>query len=251
MEDKFQNFCDEVCSALKHATPEERKAVAQELRDHMDDHAAALLEIGYDEAEARDRAVRAMGDAGEIGKELNRQYPLLWLILSRVPVFLIILLLIQLLMLPMGLYHLWHNVRSRTAPLQSNFSSAGDTVTPVDYRFDAPGNDVLYIYALDILDGDDESKRNGISSDYFVRISYCNYDRNPFGNASQLFLQRLRVSNASGEDESHGGGGGNGGAYHNTAYIPVSKGEEWLYLDYSGFGFELHEALPLHWEGIE
>lgn len=121
MEDKVQTFCDEVCSALKHATREERKAVAQELRDHMDDHAAALQEIGYDEEEARDRAVRAMGDAGEIGKELNRQYPLLWLILSRVPVFLIILLLIQLLMLPTGLYHLWHNVRSRTLPMQSVF----------------------------------------------------------------------------------------------------------------------------------
>lgn len=121
----------------------------------------------------------------------------------------------------------------------------------MDYRFDAPGNDVLYIYALDILDEDSESERNGIPSDYFVRISYCNYDRNPFGNASQLFLQRLRVSNASGEDESHGGGSGNSGAYHNTTYIPVSEGEECLYLDYSGFGFELHEALPLHWEGIE
>ena len=33
-----------VCACLRHATPKEKQAVAQELQDHLADHADALAE---------------------------------------------------------------------------------------------------------------------------------------------------------------------------------------------------------------
>ena len=37
-----------VCACLRHATPKEKQAVAQELQDHLADHADALAEAGWD-----------------------------------------------------------------------------------------------------------------------------------------------------------------------------------------------------------
>ena len=36
-----------VCACLRHATPKEKQAVAQELQDHLADHADALAEAGW------------------------------------------------------------------------------------------------------------------------------------------------------------------------------------------------------------
>ena len=73
-----------VCACLRHATPKEKQAVAQELQDHLADHADALAEAGWDPEEAQAHALDAMGEAQEVGRALNRAFPLRWLILSRV-----------------------------------------------------------------------------------------------------------------------------------------------------------------------
>lgn len=82
--DKFAAFCDAVCTRVKHATPKERSAIRQELTDHLEDHAADLEKLGFSREDARDRAVLAMGDAEEIGEELNKQYAPFWRAASRV-----------------------------------------------------------------------------------------------------------------------------------------------------------------------
>ena len=38
------SYVQAVCACLRHATPNERDAVAQELQDHLADHADALVE---------------------------------------------------------------------------------------------------------------------------------------------------------------------------------------------------------------
>ena len=55
-----------VCACLRHATPKEKQAVAQELQDHLADHADALAEAGWDPEEAQAHALAAMGEAQEV-----------------------------------------------------------------------------------------------------------------------------------------------------------------------------------------
>ena len=64
-------------SAPASATPppKEKDAVAQELQDHLADHADALVEAGWDPEEAQAHALAAMGEAKEVGRALDREFP--------------------------------------------------------------------------------------------------------------------------------------------------------------------------------
>ena len=77
------SYVQAVCACLRHATPKEKDAVAQELQDHLADHADALVEAGWDPEEAQAHALDAMGEAKEVGRALDREFPLRWLVLSR------------------------------------------------------------------------------------------------------------------------------------------------------------------------
>ena len=257
MKEAFENFCEAVCAQVKHATEDEKREIAQELSDHLADHAAALMEIGRSEDEAVTAAVAAMGDAEEIGKKLNKEYPLLWLVLSRVSALLIVVLLIQALMLPWGIYSASSSLRARMNPPRDSLAQDIDSSwTLVDYRYDAPGNEVYYIYSVDVLPNTQKKSSSGLHShlddyDYCVRVAACNYDRNPFGNASQILLNHVSLTNGDGVPYARASGGGNSGANHWVSYIPVNYGEEYLHLDCSAFGYELHELIPLNWEGVQ
>ena len=69
-------------SGLRRLTGPEREAVRAELDAHMEDHICDLLDLGYDEALAEERTMQRMGDPEEVSRELNKQYPLRWLILK-------------------------------------------------------------------------------------------------------------------------------------------------------------------------
>ena len=62
--------------------PQEKDAVAQELQDHLADHADALVEAGWDPEEAQAHALDAMGEAKEVGGRWTGNFPR-WLVLSR------------------------------------------------------------------------------------------------------------------------------------------------------------------------
>ena len=49
----YRDYTQAVCSCLRHATAEEKQAVAQELQDHLADHADALVEAGWDPGKPR------------------------------------------------------------------------------------------------------------------------------------------------------------------------------------------------------
>ena len=54
----YHDYTNAVCACLRHATAKEKQAVAQELQDHLDDHAAALVEAGWDPEQAQAHALR-------------------------------------------------------------------------------------------------------------------------------------------------------------------------------------------------
>lgn len=72
-------YTERVLAALHRVTPEERAAIRQELDAHMEDHVCGLLDLGYPAELAEERAMSFMGDPEEVGRELDRQYPLGWL----------------------------------------------------------------------------------------------------------------------------------------------------------------------------
>ena len=80
--DNYDTFCSAVLRAVPSATRQEQDAIRRELREHLEDHAAALEEMGAGVEEAAQAAVEAMGDPEEIGRALSRSYPHRWQVLE-------------------------------------------------------------------------------------------------------------------------------------------------------------------------
>ena len=90
-------YIQAVFSHLKRLTWDEREAIRAELDGHMEDHFESLRELGYDEREAEERTIAAMGDPAEVGRALDRQYPYRWLIVKWAAQGLTVLLVLVLL----------------------------------------------------------------------------------------------------------------------------------------------------------
>ena len=88
-----RDYTDRVLSSLRRVTEKEREAIRSELDGHIEDHMEALRELGYDEELAEERAIAAMGEPDEVGRELNRQYTGWgWVLVSRAAVVLTVVL---------------------------------------------------------------------------------------------------------------------------------------------------------------
>ena len=77
-----REYTDRVVACLRGPTKEELEAIRAELDAHIEDHICDLLDLGYDEALAEERTMMWMGDPEEVGRELDKQYPMRWLIVS-------------------------------------------------------------------------------------------------------------------------------------------------------------------------
>ena len=79
------DYTNRVLAVLRRGrvTTREREAIRQEINGHIEDHMEALRALGYDEREAEARTIAAMGDPDEVARELNKQYPLRWLVIGR------------------------------------------------------------------------------------------------------------------------------------------------------------------------
>lgn len=75
-------YTAQVQSALRRVTKREREAIRAEIDAHMEDHICGLLELGYSPELAEERTMAFMGDPAEVGRELNKQYPLRWLVVK-------------------------------------------------------------------------------------------------------------------------------------------------------------------------
>lgn len=227
-----QEFCDRVVACVRHATPEEKDAIRQELEGHMEDHAAALTEVGYTGEEAEERAAAAMGNPEEIGAELNRAYPLGWLVLSRVSLMVAVLLCAIFLLTSPGLERVYDNLQARLNPRFDDFDGRTRYTyeREVDIRAEV-GEDILRIYKVGL-----DVKQDGETGDVF--LVFCNYNKNSLAytpNALGLYVQTSVLK----EPERHFDGGGTGGSgayYRYLAKIPVSRADDAVELFYDRFG---------------
>lgn len=138
----------------------------------MEDHVAALLEAGYEETDTEERTLAAMGDPEEIGAELNRDYPLGWLVLSRVSLILTILICATFLFSWPILGNTLDSLQARISPETSSFGSRTKYTYERDLDIRAEiGDDILRIYKVGL-----DVNRDGETGN--VGLFFCNYSKN-------------------------------------------------------------------------
>lgn len=138
-----------VLGGLCHVTESEKELIRAELSDHMEDHMLALMERGYEQAEAEQRAAECMGDPAEVSRELQKCYSCGWLILNRVlGVALVLLVLISVTELTNTGHSVWYNLQARFNPMSHMGESVRAGVRQeLDIEVDC-GNSVVRFYAL-------------------------------------------------------------------------------------------------------
>ena len=188
-----REYCRQLTQELRHLTPNEVAAVRQELWDHMEDHAEMLREAGYDEAEADARAVEAMGDPVETGREIDKQYPAIWLWLSRLAVAVIVVVCISGVINLFGLHTAAESLKLRNDPY--HFTDIPEKFR-IDYRMEV-GDDIVHFIGLEnYVPGQD------CEAELYFNV----YDKNIFSPADQNLSTRLTYFTNSGEADSLSGG---------------------------------------------
>lgn len=231
-------YTETLLSQLRRVTPEEREEVRREIDGHIEDHICSLLELGYDEQLAEERTMERMGDPAEAGRELDKQYPLRWLILSRIAAVLIVILCLQAITGLGILFHARDNILYRLSPPNESALDKVYATEELDIRIPV-GNDILRVTRISV--GED----NG---EYAAEVALCNYDRIPFGICSEDLIDRVIPENQRGEvrwDGGRGGGGGSWGAAHGRRYADIDLGDTYITLRYDAFGEQFDLKVPL------
>lgn len=257
----MEEFLERVFSQMKGATRREKQALRMELEDHVEDRARALTKKGCPEEEARRRALEAMGDPEQIGRELGRQYSHFWLIASRImSAVLAVVLLGSLAAVPVA--RIGGNLAARWAPEQVGENQStkkllwdeeqkkyvweheGETAIVWDPGLKVEiGNDILSVYQVILYPACGS-----------VEVYWCNYDRNPLGLPTKdLFPNVFVVTNQAGQESASSGGGVrqpgvSGAGYYFASGLTAAPGDRYVYLTYDRYGQHFLLEIPLRWE---
>ena len=232
-----EEYCAQVLSQLRRLTEDERRAVRQELADHMEDHICDFLDLGYEESLAEERTLALMGDPSEVGRALNEQYPRGWLILGRIAVTVTALLCIASLFSLGMLGFVWESLTWRIWPPEIRTSLEVEHTRELDIRVPI-GNDVLYVYRVSL------GRKDG---EYLAETLLCGYDRIPGGIVSRHLLSGIRAENQRGEPWQ--GGGSGGGGHWLGEYVwkraSIQPGDDHITLRYEHLGETVLIDIPL------
>lgn len=244
-----QEYTGRVLSALHRLTKEERNAVQAELDAHIEDHICALMDLGYEEALAEERAMEQMGNPEEVGQELDKQYPMRWLILQRITAIIIAVMVINAVLGIGILFHAYDHLEARFFPqalTNDNFSV--ESTEENDLRVSV-GNDILRIYRVSV--GKREMWRTDLQDRQTMQVAEvaaCAYDQIPFGIVSGELLCNLKLTDQRGENmtrqESNGGKSSWGADYRNF-YVPIESGDTAVTLTYDRMGEYVTVEIPL------
>jgi len=238
-----QEYTQTVLSCLRRVTYEEERAIRAELDGHMEDHICALLELGYDEALAEERTMACMGDPLKVGRELNKQYPLGWLVLGRAAKLLAILLIMPILVsFLFSESALFSCIKARINPWEYGFSQElqAQTSERLDLR-KVVGDDILRIYLVteETIEGQQVAVVRGVA-----------YDRIPFGLPASWILCEMTIEDQRGEEVSgFGGYSRDDRARYLSGYIPIEPGDTHVVLRGDRYGQRFSLEVPLPKEG--
>ena len=187
----YDEFCFAAAGAVRNATAQERNAIRQELREHLEDHAAALMEDGLSAEEAARAAVDAMGDPKEIGEAMNHAYPHLWRRIYTIEKYAAVLLAIAavfslFLRTSNTLDHIERNWEARS------FHADSVQVLPMDVTMPV-GDQILRVYGVRY--GYETSSGSPLPE---LTLYVCTYNRIPWGVASLDLSSQLQVADKQG-----------------------------------------------------
>lgn len=231
-------YLEQVLANLHRLTPEERTAVREEIDGHIEDRVCDLRELGYDEALAEERAMSFMGDPEEVGREMDKQYPLRWLVLGRIALVVSVLLIAQA-VLGIGMFfHLASSLEARwTAAVETVDFGSGYESRHTDIRMRI-GDDVLRIYAVGVGKGKGER----------VQLAMCAYDRFPGGIVSHEIFPNLTLMDqrgGTGESNSSSSGRGDWGAEYAQRTVVIQPGDTYITAVYERYGERVSVKIPL------
>ena len=190
-----REYCRQLTQELRHLTASEVAAVRQEFIDHMEDHAEMLREAGYDEAEADARAVEAMGDPVETGREIDKQYPAIWLWVSRLATLVTVVVCLSALFSLFGAYTAFDSLAIRMNPYR-NVDIPKEA--RIDYKMEI-GDDIVHFIGLEGYVPEEDCE---------VSLHFNMYDKSIFGSVHQNLEGMLTFRTDSGDRISLSGGGG-------------------------------------------
>ena len=232
-----KEYTDAVLTALRHVTDRERLAIRAELDAHIEDHIAALRELDYPPELAEERALAAMGDPTEVGRELNACYQSwFWVILGRAAAVVTAVLCI-LALLHVGLLGMVaDSISARIDPDEDSCFAKPTATERLDIRIPV-GNDVLHVYRISV--GQDDTLGEQVAE-----VMFCTYDRIPGGIVSHQFAWAI-LENPRGEQAVSGSGRGNWRVEYRSILVPVQKEDPSVTLCYEAFGEQVRLELPL------
>lgn len=239
----YQAYCNRVCSFMKKATENEKESLSEELFDHMESHAEALIELGWDPDQARIHSIQAMGDAETVGRQYDEKLSSFWLwcgyVMRALCIVIAALMLVR-------IADYWWTVRdvitARWNPAASGYGSNvnADLIwsEEMDLRIPTPsGKHVIRVYLTELYQCWDGS--------YTAQIFVVGYPKNPLSSKSDL-LKYMTI-------DGYGGGRFSSAAvtYHSLA-AKVEKGQESveLVICREETGTDIRVDIPLNWEEI-
>jgi len=235
-------YTNRVLAVMRRATAAEREAIRTELDAHMEDHMEALLDLGYEPELAEQRTMERMGDPEEVGRELNNQYPPIWLLLKRTAKILSILAVLLLLVSgwsrrDMFTDNLWgrfypiHILDMQQASFGYGEGPIVDIAETVDLRQTVNGV-TMRVYQAGLKDSD---------TNCMGWIAVCWYSENPFKRAPQLLGD---VTMPDGREVVVTGWSS---LPCFTVNAPAEPGEE-MEFTYKQNGHQYHFVVELPWE---
>lgn len=232
-----EEYGERVVARLRRLTLEEQQAVRAELDAHIEDHICALLESGCEASLAEERTLEQMGDPAEVGRAMNRQYPLAWLILGRMAAAVTVPLCILALLSIGMLGFFWDSLTWRIWPPEPRTGLVTDCIRELDIRVNI-GSDVLHIYQVSL------GRKDGA---YQAEAALCTYDRIPGGIVSHRLFPSITAQSQRGEtwDGSVGSGRGHWLAEYTCISAPIRSGDDHITLRYERFGETRLIEVPL------
>lgn len=247
-EEQTAAYGDQVCQFVRHATKKEKADIRKELTDHIADHTQALIEAGHPSETAQALALEAMGEPEMVGKALNKEYPLRWLVLSRLaPIAVLCFALVLLYYGRYVPYFLKDYLSARNDPIQTQHtmifnSDTGQSrqvpnLTPLDLRYHLPNENILSIYAVGL------EPTGGAYTAYLYTVQYSQ-------PPARLNTSReVALTFPSQETGSLKSSLNWGLACYSWYTITLSPGET-LTARYDHYGTRIDAEIPLPWEEV-
>ena len=242
--DEYTRFCEAVLKHIPRATGQEKEELYGELWDHLESRQELLMEFGVSEEDARIRAVAAMGDAGEIGRQWNEQLSPFWLWLGRLckaVCILLVLCMIWPFFIQIG--NVYENLLARSNARTDPNLAAGEELwqQELDIREEFADH-IIRIYRVAVLEHPEEPEMGRL------RVYMISYARNPFRTAVSYGALTNHVF-CNGNPCWNSGGEGRGGYTQCVVESEVEKGLEMAEITLGRFGQKLSIEIPLEWGG--